>query len=127
MQASPGRRDRSTKHPNVATKNTPTSRTACVSNRRANPPSRTAPSVARRMVPRQNAVTSWVDRDGADAPRLAVVDDRLYFRQLLSGRDFASNDQVAAQMVNFVYAIGDRATGECLLVDPAYSVGELVE
>jgi hydroxyacylglutathione hydrolase len=55
------------------------------------------------------------------------VDDRLYFRQLLSGRDFARNDQVAAQMVNFVYAIGDRATGECLLVDPAYSVGELVE
>jgi hydroxyacylglutathione hydrolase len=29
-------------------------------------------------------------------------------------------------MVNFVYAIGDRATGECLLVDPAYAVGELV-
>jgi glyoxylase-like metal-dependent hydrolase (beta-lactamase superfamily II) len=55
------------------------------------------------------------------------VDDRLYFRQLLSGRDFARSDQVAAQMVNFVYAIGDRATGECLLVDPAYSVGELVE
>jgi len=56
-----------------------------------------------------------------------VVDDRFYFRQLLSGRDFARNDLVATQMVNFVYAIGDRTTGECLLVDPAYAVDELVE
>jgi len=55
------------------------------------------------------------------------VDDRFYFRQLLSGRDFARNDLVATQMVNFVYAIGDRTTGECLLVDPAYAVDELVE
>jgi glyoxylase-like metal-dependent hydrolase (beta-lactamase superfamily II) len=52
---------------------------------------------------------------------------QLYFRQLLSGRDFAVGDPVAAQMVNFVYAIGDRATGECVLVDPAYAVGELVD
>jgi glyoxylase-like metal-dependent hydrolase (beta-lactamase superfamily II) len=50
----------------------------------------------------------------------------LYFRQLLSGRDFATDDQLASQMVNFVYAIGDRATGECLLVDPAYRIGELI-
>jgi len=53
--------------------------------------------------------------------------DRLYFRQLLSGRDFATDDQLAGQMVNFVYAIGDRVTGECLLVDPAYSVGDLLD
>jgi hydroxyacylglutathione hydrolase len=53
--------------------------------------------------------------------------DRLYFRQLLSGRDFAAHDQVAGQMVNFVYAIGDRTTGDCVLVDPAYSVGELLD
>ncbi|MEZ5215802.1 MAG: MBL fold metallo-hydrolase [Ilumatobacteraceae bacterium] len=53
--------------------------------------------------------------------------DRLYFRQLLAGRDFATNDQLARQMVNFVYAVGDRQTGECVLVDPAYSVKELVE
>ncbi len=52
--------------------------------------------------------------------------DRLYFRQLLSGRDFATADPVAQQMVNFVYAIGDRATGECVLVDPAYAVEELL-
>ena len=30
-------------------------------------------------------------------------------------------------MVNFVYAIGDRATGECVLVDPAYAVDDLVD
>lgn len=53
--------------------------------------------------------------------------DRLYLRQLLSGRDFAVGDRIAQQMVNFAYAIGDRATGECVLVDPAYAAGELVE
>ena len=55
------------------------------------------------------------------------TDDRLYFRQLLSGRDFAVGDPVATQMVNFVYAIGDRATGECVLVDPAYAIDDLVD
>ena len=54
-------------------------------------------------------------------------DDRLYFRQLLSGRDFAKSDQMARQMVNFVYLIGDRATGEAVVVDPAYAVADLVE
>jgi len=53
--------------------------------------------------------------------------DRLYFRQLLSGRDFALDDPLAGQMVNFVYAIGDRVTRECVLVDPAYAVGDLLE
>jgi len=53
--------------------------------------------------------------------------DRLYFRQLLSGRDFAKSDQMARQMVNFVYLIGDRATGEAVVVDPAYAVADLVE
>nr|WP_291840874.1 MBL fold metallo-hydrolase [Candidatus Microthrix sp.] len=52
---------------------------------------------------------------------------RLYFRQLLAGRDFAKNDPIARQMVNFVYAIGDRQTGEAVLVDPAYAPGELVD
>ena len=51
----------------------------------------------------------------------------LYFRQLLSGRDFAVGDPLASQMVNFVYAIGDRRTGECVLVDPAYAVKELID
>lgn len=51
--------------------------------------------------------------------------DSFYFRQLLSGRDFATGDMVARQMVNFAYLIGDRDTGECLVVDPAYAVGDL--
>ena len=42
------------------------------------------------------------------------MSDRFYFRQLLSGRDFAQNDPVARQMVNFVYAIGDRQTGDAV-------------
>ncbi len=55
------------------------------------------------------------------------MDSPLYFRQLLSGRDFATDDQLAQQMVNFVYAIGDRRTGECVLVDPAYAVADLTD
>ena len=55
------------------------------------------------------------------------MSDRFYFRQLLSGRDFAQADPVAQQMVNFVYAIGDRETGEAVLVDPAYDVNGLVD
>jgi len=55
------------------------------------------------------------------------MSDRFYFRQLLSGRDFATSDPIAQQMVNFVYAIGDRQTGEALLVDPAYDVNGLVD
>ncbi|HEY2332761.1 MAG TPA: MBL fold metallo-hydrolase [Acidimicrobiales bacterium] len=52
---------------------------------------------------------------------------QLYFRQLLSGRDFAVGDPMATQMVNFAYLIGDRASGQAVVVDPAYRVGELVE
>jgi glyoxylase-like metal-dependent hydrolase (beta-lactamase superfamily II) len=51
---------------------------------------------------------------------------RLYFRQLLAGRDFAVDDPIARQMVNFVYLVGDRATGEAVIVDPAYGVDELL-
>ena len=56
-----------------------------------------------------------------------MADDRFYFRQLLSGRDFAVGDAMAEQMVNFVYAVGDRAKGECVLIDPAYAVNELID
>ena len=55
------------------------------------------------------------------------MDDRLYFRQLLSGRDFARDDMVARQMVNFVYLIGDRETGEAVVVDPAYGIRDLLQ
>src|SRR5438094_7382995 len=54
------------------------------------------------------------------------MEDRLYFRQLLAGRDFAPDDQIARQMVNFVYLIGDRETGDAIAVDPAYGPAELV-
>lgn len=55
------------------------------------------------------------------------MDDRLYFRQLLAGRDFARSDPIARQMVNFVYLIGDRATGEALVIDPAYDIQGLLD
>ena len=54
-------------------------------------------------------------------------DDRLYFRQLLSGRDFAVGDMIAGQMRNFAYLIGDRETGDAVIVDPAYAAGDLVD
>ena len=53
--------------------------------------------------------------------------ERLYFRQLLSGRDFATSDPLARQMVNFAYLIGDRQTGEAVVVDPAYDPDELLD
>jgi hydroxyacylglutathione hydrolase len=52
--------------------------------------------------------------------------ERLYVRQLLSGRDFAVGDRVAQQMVNFTYVIGDREKGEAVIVDPAYDPAGLV-
>ncbi|PRX45185.1 glyoxylase-like metal-dependent hydrolase (beta-lactamase superfamily II) [Prauserella shujinwangii] len=55
------------------------------------------------------------------------MSDRLYFRQLLSGRDFAVGDPVATQMRNFAYLIGDRETREAVIVDPAYAVGDLLD
>lgn len=54
------------------------------------------------------------------------VSNRFYFRQLLSGQDFAQDDAMARQMVNFAYLLGDRESGECVVVDPAYSVDQLV-
>lgn len=58
----------------------------------------------------------------SDAP-----ENRLYFRQWLAGRDFATGDAIAAQMQNFVYAIGDAVTKECVLVDPCYAVSDLLQ
>jgi len=55
-----------------------------------------------------------------------MADDRLYIRQLLSGRDFAAGNRVAEQMVNFAYVIGDREKREAVIVDPAYAADELV-
>ena len=60
------------------------------------------------------------------APTIGPVPGRLYFRQLLSGRDFAVGDPMATQMVNFAYLIGDRERGDAVIVDPAYDVAGLV-
>ncbi len=52
---------------------------------------------------------------------------QLYFRQLLAGHDFGRDHPIAGQMQNFVYLIGDRDTGECLVVDPAWAVRDIVD
>lgn len=56
-----------------------------------------------------------------------MTGDRLYFRQLLAGRDIAVDDPLARQMVNLVYLIGDRASGEAVAVDPAYAPDEVID
>jgi len=56
-----------------------------------------------------------------------MASDRLYFRQLLSGRDLGEEDLVAKQMVNFVYLVGDRETGEAVAVDPAYDIDRILQ
>jgi glyoxylase-like metal-dependent hydrolase (beta-lactamase superfamily II) len=55
-------------------------------------------------------------------PEQSTSDDRLYFRQLLTGLDLAEDDRIAQQMVNFVYLIGDRTTGDAVVVDLAYDI-----
>src|SRR3954447_4513114 len=55
------------------------------------------------------------------------MDDRFYFRQLLAGRDIAQGDPVARQMVNFVYLVGDRQSGEALVIDPAYDIAGILD
>lgn len=49
-----------------------------------------------------------------------MAEDRIYFKQLLAGRDVATDDVLARQMVNFIYLIGDRETREAVVIDPAY-------
>ena len=51
----------------------------------------------------------------------------IYFRQLFAGRDFGANNQVCCQMENFVYLIGDSDRKECVVVDPAWAVDEIVD
>jgi glyoxylase-like metal-dependent hydrolase (beta-lactamase superfamily II) len=56
-----------------------------------------------------------------------MAEDRLYFRQLLAGRDVARTDPVARQMVNFIYLVGDRETGEAVAIDPAYDIRGILD
>lgn len=51
----------------------------------------------------------------------------LYFRQLVAGRDFGATVPGCVQMANLVYLIGDRDTNECVIVDPAWAVDDLVD
>jgi glyoxylase-like metal-dependent hydrolase (beta-lactamase superfamily II) len=55
-----------------------------------------------------------------------MPDAPLYFRQLLAGQQVAVVHPVAGQMRNFMYLIGDPATHEALVVDPAWDVGGLL-
>jgi glyoxylase-like metal-dependent hydrolase (beta-lactamase superfamily II) len=78
---------------------------------------------------RSAAKPQVVDDGAVSRPTLGGVSDsdRLYFRQLLSGRDFAAGDMMAAQMRNFAYLIGDRESGDSVVVDPAYAAGDLLD
>lgn len=51
---------------------------------------------------------------------------QLYFRQLLAGRDFAVDDDLATQMANYVYLLGDRDAHEAAVIDAAYAPSEIV-
>jgi len=58
-------------------------------------------------------------------------DDGFFFRQLLPGRDLAvaaanANQQhlftSATRMMNCIYLVGDRKTGDCIVVDPCWDI-----
>ncbi|MHC4837707.1 MAG: MBL fold metallo-hydrolase [Planctomycetota bacterium] len=51
----------------------------------------------------------------------------LYLKQLFAGRDFGGADPVCGQMQNFIYLIGDRDAGECMIVDPAWDVQSVLD
>lgn len=51
----------------------------------------------------------------------------IYFRQLFAGRDFGASNMVCCQMENFVYLVGDTDSRECVVVDPAWAVDEIVD
>ncbi|HGY92619.1 MAG TPA: MBL fold metallo-hydrolase [Planctomycetes bacterium] len=56
-----------------------------------------------------------------------MTDSPLYFRQLLAGRDFAQDRPLAADMLNFVYLIGDKDSRECVVVDPAWDIQGILD
>ena len=50
----------------------------------------------------------------------------LYFRQLRAGVDFGANNPACGQMMNFIYLIGDTDTRECVVIDPAWAVDDIL-
>ena len=55
------------------------------------------------------------------------IEENLYFRQLLAGRQVATSDPMASQMANFMYLVGDAQRREAVVVDPAWDVGSLLD
>lgn len=56
-----------------------------------------------------------------------MTTSQLYLRQLLAGRDFAVDNELALQMANYVYLLGDRDSGEAVVIDAAYAPAEIVD
>lgn len=52
---------------------------------------------------------------------------KLYFRQLLAGRDFAMGDARAKNMKNFVYLIGDLDKKACVAIDAAWNIKDILD
>jgi hydroxyacylglutathione hydrolase len=55
-----------------------------------------------------------------------MAETDIYFRQLLAGRQVAQTHPVAGQMANFMYLLGDPASRQALIVDPAWDVASLL-
>jgi glyoxylase-like metal-dependent hydrolase (beta-lactamase superfamily II) len=56
-----------------------------------------------------------------------MADDSLYLKQLLAGQEVAIANPVAGQMANFMYLVGDPASREAVIVDPAWDVSGLLD
>jgi len=56
-----------------------------------------------------------------------MVDEALYFQQLLAGEAVATGHPAAGQMANFMYLIGDPGRREAVIVDPAWDVDGLID
>lgn len=58
---------------------------------------------------------------------MTTLDEHLYFRQLLAGRQVATSNPAAGQMANFMYLLGDVESRQALIVDPAWDVQSLID
>jgi len=56
-----------------------------------------------------------------------MAESKIYFRQLLAGREVAVRQPFAAQMRNFMYLVGDPESRQALVVDPAWDVAALLD
>ncbi len=58
---------------------------------------------------------------------MSDLEQHLYFRQLLAGRQVATSHPVAGQMANFMYLLGDVESRKAFIVDPAWDVQSLID